>query len=65
MLAFQFAVGEDAHDLARCHPRNSHVFAVRFNVVRQNHKCGKLVGIDKQRDALDVFFFGIDQTERL
>ncbi len=65
MLSIQFAIGEDAHDLAACAPWNCNIFKIGLRIVRQNHECGELVGIDEKRDALDVFLFGFRKVKRL
>ena len=64
MLPFQFAIGEDAHDLAACAPRNRHIFQIGFGIVRQNHQRGELVRIDEQRDTLDVVVLRIGSIKR-
>ncbi len=64
MCAFQFTVAEDADDLAACCPGYRDVFEFGFEVVRQDDECGQLVGIDEERNALDIVFFGVGEGER-
>ena len=64
MLPLQFPVGENADDLACCSPRHGNILQLRFQVICQDDKGGKLFGIDEEGDALNVVVVGISESER-